>query len=339
MTTETKTEDNKSTLPVLITAKFVELKINTEVTKQKLSLADLEKRALEVVKNEDNLKVMADMLKDLKAIEDAAEAVHASVKKPYWDAGKACDNGKKLVLDQTARIRTMFKADYDKLLAAVAERKRLAALKEAQDKAILQGIEDNVINFSNRIIAAVSRKALTDVESLINLQKSPSMAKKYGEFHQKAIERYDAVLIPIIKDQKAKVEQLEGLNTKLLEAEANNDPDTMDLLNEKIDTISNEILQNHAVIQEAALNQDSFPITEATEVLPDFKVKRTNYSMEIADVEVALKKARDLLEISINKEAAKMVLEKLKTDKAFEGKDEVIVNGIKYIATRVREAL
>jgi len=128
------------------------------------------------------------------------------------------------------------------------------------------------------------------------------------------------VLIPIIKDQKTKVEQLEGLNVKLLEAEVNNDPDSMDLLNEKIDGISNEILQNHAVIQEAALNQDSFPITEAMEVLPDFKVKRTNYSMEIADVEVALKKARDLLEISINKEAAKVVLEELKKENAFEGK-------------------
>jgi len=74
----------------------------------------------------------------------------------------------------------MFKGDYDKLLAAVAERKRLAALKEAQDKAILQGIEDNVINFSNRIIAAITRKGLTDVESLINLQKSPSMPKNTG---------------------------------------------------------------------------------------------------------------------------------------------------------------
>lgn len=339
MNTEQQTEEKKPELPVLITDKLVELKINGELMKQKLNLPDLQKRALEVVKNEDNLKVMADLLADLKKVDDLADDTFTKVKAPYWAAGKACDAGKKLVLDQTARIRGMFKGDYDRLLKAVADKKKAADLKIVTDAAILKGIEDNVITFSNMVIAAIDRKGLTAVESRINLEKSPSMAKKYGEFHQKAIERYDSVLLPIIKDQKVKVEELERLNKQVLEAEANNDPDRMDALNEEIDAKSNEILQNHALIQEAALNQDSFSVVEGTEVLPDFKVKRTNYSIEIADVDVALKKVPGLLEITINKEACKPILESLKKDGAFDGKDEVIVCGIKYIATRVRGTL
>lgn len=331
--------DTKAPLPGVITPKLVELKINTAVVKHKLSLADLEKRALEIIKNEDHLKTMADLLKDLDKVEEVVEEVFKSEKKYYLDGGRACDAGKKLVLTQTTRIRGMFRNDYYRLLAAVAQRKRTADLKKAQDDAILKGIESNVINFSNRIVAAVTRKALTDVESLINLEKSSSRAKKYGEFHAKAIERYDAVLIPVIRDQKKKIEQLEKLNSQLLEAEAHNDPEKMEALDEQINNISNEILQNHAVVQDAALNQESFPIIEATEVLPEFKVKRTNYTMEIDDVEIALKKARDLLEFGINKEAAKEVLAKLREEGAFDDKDEVIVNGIKYIATKVREAL
>jgi hypothetical protein len=336
---EQKTEESKFELPVLMTAGLMQLKINTEVTKSKMTVADLEKRALAVIKNEDNLTVMRDLLADLKKVDDLAEKTHETVKKPYWDAGKACDAGKKLVLDQTARIRGMFKAEYDKLLAAIAERTRLQNLKTAQDAAILKGIEDNVIVFSNKIVAAITKKALSEVESLINLQKSPSMAKKYGEFHQQAISRYDSILLPIIRDQKKKVEELEKLNASLTAAEAANDPDKMDEIMVKVDEISNEILQNHAVVQEAALSQDSFPVVEAVEVLPEFKNKRTNFNYEIVDLDIALKKSRDLLEITINNKAAKLVKDQLVKDGAFEGKDEVIVDGIRYIATRVREAL
>lgn len=337
---EQKTEEPKADLPaVSMTPGLMQLKINTEVTKHKLTVADLEKRALAVIKNEDNLTVMRDLLADLKKVDDWAEKTHETVKKPYWDAGKACDAGKKLVLEQTARIRNMFQGDYNKLLSAIAERKRLADLKIAQDTAILQGIENNLIVFSNKIVGATTKKELSEVESLINLQKSPSMAKKYGEHHQYAIDRFDAVLIPIIKDQKKKVEQLEETNKQILAAEAANDPDKMEELIAKADIISNEMLQNHSIVQDAALNQEFFPILEATEVLPEFKTKRTNFTYEIADLDVAFKKSRELLEFTIDTKKAKIIKDKLLEEGLFEGKDEVIRDGIKYIATRVREAL
>lgn len=339
MNTEQKTEEVKSSLPSHITPQLIQLKVNVELVKRKITLSDLQNRALTFVKNRDNLKLAADFFKDTKAIRDVAEEIHKVEKKPYLDGGRVCDAGKKLVLDEADRLDGMIKPWYDKELSAIAVENRDKELKKAKDEAILKGIEDNVITFSNMVVAATTKKALLDVESRINLEKSPLREKKYGEFHAQAIARYDSILIPIIKDQKTKIEELEKLNTQLLEAEAHNDPEKMDELMAKVDEKSNEILQNNAVVQEAALNQESFPVIEATEVLPEFKTKRTNFSYEIADLEVALKKSRQLLEISIDSKAAKLVKDKLVEEGAFEGKDEVIRDGIKYIATRVREAL
>jgi hypothetical protein len=239
-----------------------------------------------------------------------------------------------MVLKLTDDIRRPLKAKYELLLAAIASRKRVAEEKRASDLAILKGIEDNVIDFSNKIVQAVTRKQLTDVESLINLEKSPSRAKKYGEFHEKAVQRYEEVLIPIIKDQKKKVEQIEALNKQVEQAEKDNDPEKMDALTEKIDDLSNEMLQNQATVQESALNQAPIELSQAEEVFPEIRTKRTNYSFEIVDVDTAFKKAKNLLEISLNKEAVKIVLNTLKETGAFDDKDEVVVNGIKYIATK-----
>lgn len=334
-------EEITSQLPALLTLtpEGVKLKINTEVTKHKLSLPDLEKRALKVVKNEDHLQEMKSILEDLKKIEGLAEKVHESTKKPYLDGGRACDAGRKLVFSEVERIRGMFNADYARLLKGINDRAIAAAAKKAKDAGIMKGIDDNLMLFSNKVVAATTKKALLVVESQINLEKSPSRAAKYGEFHAKAIERYDSVLLPIIKDQKAKLEEMEKLTGAIAEAEAANDPDKMDELIARQDIVSNEVLQNHSLVQEAALTQDFFPDIEATEILPGVKTKRTNYTMEIFDVEMALKKVPHLLDITVNKEAAKAVLAELKEKGAFEGKDIVIKDGIKYIATRTMEAL
>jgi len=332
-------EEQTTNQVVVMTPGLLRLKVNTELAKNKLTIPDLEARALAMVKNRDSLKAASDLRTDINKVRKIAKDIHATAKKPFLEGSRACDEGNRLVAGELDRIESMFGPWYDNELAAIDEEQRQQKLKKERDADIIQGIEANIINFSNRIVAATTKKALNDVESLINLEKSPSRANKYGEFHAQAIEQYDTVLIPIIKDQKIKVDELEKLTKQLLEAEAHNDPDRMDEIDAKINEKSNEILQNNALVEEAALNSESFPVATATEVLPEFKVKRTNYSFEIADLEVALKKSRELLDITVNNKAAREVLEKLKDEKAFEGKDEVVVNGIKYIATRVREAL
>lgn len=330
--------EQKSYMPVLMTPQLMELKINNEVAKSKLSIADLETRALSVVKNEDNLKVMALLLEDIDKIEDIAAETHKLTKKPYADGVKASDEGKKLVFENTERIRSMVKPDYDRLLAEVDTRKRIAAEKERQDKAIKKGIEDTVATLVKRIAEAGTGKELSDVERLINLEKSPSRIKKYGDFHPLLKKRFDEVLMPVIKSQKMKVLKLTALHGELEEAVSDSETEEIDKLKGSIRIISEEMRKNKAVAEDI-LSQEFFPVEEVEEVLPDIRTKRTDISFELADAAVALKKVPDLLEITLNNKAIRKVAAKMKKDGVFEGIDELIVDGIKYIVTRQREAL
>lgn len=331
----------KNELPVLITPQLMQLKITSELAVQKITIAEALNAESKIVLNEDHLPAMKSLLETLEKIDDAAAAVHKKVKEPYWDAGKACDTGKNLVLAQTSSIRGRIKPVYDRLLKNVADRKRKADVKALQDEQIKKIIETNLMEFSNGIVAAVSVKQILEVEARVNLEKSPSMAKKYGEFHGFAIERYDSVLAPILKDKKEALKKLRGLNVELQTAEDSNDPDKMDEIDSRINELSDGILQKNAEIGEAVLTGVPMITTVAQEVFPATKVVRTKFTMELVDVEVAIKKARTLLDISINKEAAKVVLQKLKDDGVFNGTDDIehVVDGIKYIATREREIL
>jgi hypothetical protein len=332
-------EENQPMLPAPITAGVAELKIKAELTKDKLTLPQLQDRALKIVLNRDNLPVMRDLSADIAKGRKNTEVIHETGKKPYLEGGRAWDAAKKVVFGEFDRIEGMYKSYYTKELAAIAEEDRLQKLEKAQEEAILAGIEENLITFSNMVIAAVTKKALLDVEARINLEKSPMREKKYGKHHARAIARYDTVLLPIIRDQKERVAEIEKLNEQIAQAEANNDPDKLDELIAKVDVQSNQMLQNNAIVQEAALNQQSFPVVEAREILPGVKTKRTNFSYEIFDVEMAFRKSRDLLEIGIDSKKAKLVKDRLVEEGHFEGKDIVIVDGIKYIATRTMEAL
>lgn len=332
---EAKIEETKSNVPGLMTPQLMELKINNKVAK---SIAELETRALTLVKNEDTIKDMAALLKDIDDMEDIASETHKTLKKPYLDAAKAADEGKKLVFENTERIRNMIKPDYDRILAIIDTRKRTAAQKELQDKAIKKGIEDTAATFIKRIVEAASRKELLDVERLINLEKSPLKVKKYGASHPIAIKRYDEVLMPLIKSQKIKVAKLKLLHGELEEAVSDSETEEADKLKGSIEVISEEMRQTQAVAGDI-LNQEFFPVEEVDEVLPDIRTKRTDISFELVDAAVALKKVPDMLTITLNNKALRKVAAKMKEAGAFEGKDFVVVDGIKYIVTRQREAL
>ncbi len=332
-------EENKVEAPALLTTAFVEMKVKSEIAKNKLSISDLEPRALEIVKNEDNLLAMAALLKDIDRGEEIALEIITGIKKPLLEASANCDAGKKLVFQEFERLRGMVKPDYEELLAGVDAKKQAAAKKAAADKAIKIGIEQTVTAFTQKIVTAANPKELSDVERRINLEKSSSREKKYGEFHTQAKVLYDEKLMPLIKSQKKRFTKLSLLHGQLEEAESDREMEEIDQLKEKIDVTSEEVKQIQAVAQDMLLNQDFFPVIEAEEVLPEIRVKRTDISFELADVAVALKKAPELLIIKLNNKAIRKVAAQLKKDRAFEGKDELIVDGIKYIVTRQREAL
>lgn len=319
----------QNNLPV-ITQETVLAKINIALTKKQLSVQKLQDEADALEFTEENIPVISAYLAKILAIEKSTDETHKEGKAPYLEGGRIWDNAKKIILEATSAIKTPVKAKFDKLCADLDRKKREAELEKQRQANILSGIENNVISFSAKIAACTSNEELLAVERLINLEKSSNNAAKYGEFHAQAIEKYDMVLKPILKDQKDKIQKQQELKKQIEEAEKNNDVEKLDELNEKIDAVTDEILQNQVKIQETAITNAPIEIIPmAEEVFADTKSRRI-YTIEIFDEKEALKKAKNLLEITINKDAANIVLKTLKDTDAFKDKSEIIVNGIKY---------
>jgi len=317
-------------LPAL-TQETVVARINIELTKKQLSVQKLQDEADALEYTEENIPIISAYLAKLAAIDKVTNDVHTEVKKPYLEAGRVCDAAKNSNLAITAAIRTTVSAKHSKLCAEVDRKKKEAAEAKAKQEAILRGIDTNVIEFSSKIASCTTNVELINVERLINLEKSESRAEKYGDFHLQAIAKYDEVLKPILKNQKEKIQQKEELEKKIKEAEKLDDVEKIDELSEQKEKIEEQIQDNAIKVQEAAINtapiEPSIPLAE--EVFADTKSRRS-YTIEIADEKEAIKKAKDLLEISINKDAANIILKTLKDTGAFKDKSEVILNGIKY---------
>lgn len=319
---------NSNGLPA-ITQDSAKQKLAIALTKATLSVQALQDEADGLTFNEDqeNLNAIAVFLGKTGKSEKVVEGEHKILKEPFLEGGRACDAAKKDMLAAISAIKTPVQARYNTLCDKIATDKKKAEQEKEAERVLLAGIESNVLSFSQKIANCSTRKELNDVERLINLEKSPSRATKYGNHHQKAIDRYDEVLLPILKDQKTKIEEKEKLEKEL---EKTDDPEKHDELKGKLEEKENEIIQNQVKVQEDALKQKPEDILEPEIILPEVKAKRTDIVPEIVDLNQAFKKCPELLNIELKVMDAKKLGKTLQEAGAFGDKEELIVNGIKY---------
>lgn len=317
---------------LIISPERVAQKLSIALTKLSLSSQSMQDEADSLVFNEDqdNLNCIAAFLLKTKKAEKAVEEEHKIIKEPHLAASRACDSAKKDVLGVISSISEPVRKKYSELCEAVDRKKREQEQKIENDKRILAGIEANVLTFSQEIAACFDKKALTDIERRINLEKSQTRASKYGDFHQKAISRFDEILIPILKDQKKKIDEREELQKQL---ENSNSAEKHDELVQKLEEKDNEILQNQVKIQENALKQEAIS-SEHEVIMPEVRAKRTEVVAEIVDVAIVFKKNPELLNIELKVLEAKKQGVFLRDSGAFGDKEELIVNGIKYSIKR-----
>lgn len=322
-------EENKNNLPI-VSVDTVKASINIELTKMGTSFQAIQTKADSFVFNEDNKDAISEFIALCKKMLKAIDEAHKVGKAPWKERADAWDAGKKAMVTMLNGILEPTDLKFQKLCKEIEDKKAAALKEEARRKAIKDGINANLIQFSAKIASCETTKELLSVESAINLEKSPSRKAKYMEFHDEAVEKYDEVLIPIIKAQKEKIKEREELDRQIKEAEDANNPAKIDELNEKKDEILNEIEQNKVDVQQGAIfTQDTFEITPVEEILPDTK-SRDNIKFEIVDLSVAAKKCPELLDVSIKFREAQKVAMTLKEAGTFKDKDEVIVNGIKF---------
>lgn len=313
---------------LIISPERVAQRLSIALTKLSLSSQSMQDEADSLVFNEDqeNLNRIAAFLVKAKKAEKAIEEEHKIIKEPHLAASRACDSAKKDVIGVISSISEPVRKKYTELCESVDRKKREQEQRIENEKRILAGIEANVLTFSQEIAGCFDKKSLTDIERKINLEKSPTRSSKYGDFHQKAIERFDEILIPILKDQKRKIDERDELQKQL---ESSNSAEKHDELMQKLEEKGNEILQNQVKIQETALNQASVE-TEHEVIMPEVKAKRTDVVAEIVDVSVVFKKNPELLNIELRVIEAKKQGAFLRDSGAFGDKEELIVNGIKY---------
>lgn len=302
-------------------------KMAIALTKQELVMQNLSDEGAAIVLNEDNLEIMAAFLKKVKTAEKAVDDEHERIKKPYWDSGKACDTAKKDLLGNLSSISSPVATAYKRICDEIDERKRQATLKIERDNQIKLGVESNIMDFSTKIAACNTRQQLTDVERLINLEKSPSRSQKYGDLHEFAIKTYDERLLPLLKDQKVKIDEKEELERRL---KAEQNPEKYDELQKKLDEKENEIIQNQVKVQEQALSQPIAPTVVAEEVFPDLKQSGGNMLCEIVDEKKVFTKHRELLNVELRVKDAQKLAYTLRDAGAFGENKELIIDGLKF---------
>lgn len=314
----------------LITVDAAKIQLSIALTKMNLLVQTLQTRADKLIIDDDpeHMEEVQVFLKDSKSALKIVDDSHKEIKKPFFEAGKACDAAKN---DLTGIIEGILKpvnVKYTAVCNEIDRKKQEAAQKKAKEEGIKTGVEANILDFATRIAGCKTKKDLTEVESIINLEKSPSRATKYGEWHEYAINRYNDTLLPIIKDQKVKVDEFEKLAAALAKE---NDPTKADELQTKIDAKENEIIQNQVKVQESALNQVTPASTnEVEEILPDLTKAGSNMEVEIVDLKLVFKKHPELLNIELKKIDTKKLGATLRDAGAFKGFDELVFDGIKF---------
>lgn len=316
----------------LITVDSAKTQMSVALTKVNLLVQTIATRASNLIFNEDqqNLDAISEFLSDVRAAKKSVEESHKEIKKPYFEAGKAVDTAKNEMISAIDTSAGDTGDRYNKIMAEIERKKQEAEAKRIKDAQIKSGIEANILDFSTKIAACVTRKDFTDVERLINLEKSPTRASKYGEWHEFAIERYNTSLLPILKDQKEKVDEYEKLEEERKKAEEANDPSKIDEIEAKMEEKQNEIVQNQVKVQEEALKSIIPPTEYAEVILPDVTKSGSNIVCEIVDEKIVYKKHRELLNVELKVSDAKKLATTLRDAGAFQGKDELIFDGMKF---------
>jgi polyhydroxyalkanoate synthesis regulator phasin len=321
------TEQNLQQLPTqaVVTAQF-----NVEFTKHGVSVQKIQDEINALEFTEENIPIISDLINKIKQANKVVDEKHKEGKAPYLEATRVWDNVKKSFLTINDGLLNQITPKYNALCQQVEQRRLEKEREKQRINAIKSGIESNILSFSTQIAQCQTNAQLISVERVINLEKSDSRKTKYMEFHLEAIEKYDSVLIPILKAQKDKIKERETIENSIKKAENENNAAKIDELTQKKEQVENEILQNQVNVQQGALETDiSFKVDVAEEVLPSVStVKRISF--EIVDASVAIKKCPELLTIEIKHREAQKLAMSLKDAGVFKDNEEVVVNGIKF---------
>ena len=306
-------------LPAAIVGKF-----NLSLTESKFqSLAD---EAGKLVFNEDNIDAIKEFLEKVRKVERSIEATHKEGKAIAWKECGDWDLGKNTFLKTVGDINQHPQIKYTELCNAVADRQKKQDEEKARKQRIKDGIETNAISFAKKIADCKTSKELTDIERVINLEKTRK--DKYEEFLEQATTRYTE-LNKLLAEQKVIVKELEENARKQEDAKKANDDEALLKLQQEQEKKEAQIEENKIVVQETAIAQSvNTAPEEAPEVIPTVKARRSVWKWEAVDLKETAKKMPDWTSVTIVESKVDDYL-KAKKAEGIEG-EEFVTAGIRF---------
>lgn len=325
-------ESKKSALPAIPENIPATIKSKFNITLTEVHFQELANEAHTLVFIADNVEKIKEFIKKGNEVEKAINKTHKEGKEPSLKICNDYDLAKRAFLVQKEFVFNSVEKRYSELCKKIEEETKKQKLEEDRKANIQLGIENNAVDFAKRISDCTTTKQLTYIESLINLEKSRK--EKYAEFLPDAITRFNE-LNAILKTQKENVRLLEKLEAERIAAEkAGNEQAIIDI-QEKQEAQAIKIEENKVEVQEKAIEQSMNYIPEARAVFTEVKARRTTWKYQMVNEKEVMKKAPELLIVSLNDDLVKATLKALKDNHILDGKTEYISNGIRYFEEKL----
>lgn len=309
-----------------LTLEVVKAEYNLELNK--LNYQEILQRAEDISFNKETLEKDYAPLKDLRAIIKKIDDLREEKKKPHLEAGRLVDAAAKDLSKPLQEVLDRKTKEYSKLAEEVRQEQEKVAREQDRVNGIRSAIDTFFLDASQAIAAAKTPQDIVAVEKLIGSHKANS--SRYAEFLPELIEKA-AALTPKIKDQKEAIRQLDELHRKEEEAKKTGDDATLLQVMEEKEVVQATIDEGKVTVQEEAINQaTNTPVYVGRSSFSAPKPRRTTWKIEIVDLELAIRKSRMLLDITLNPTKANESKKLLQDSGVFDGKTEHIVNGIRY---------
>lgn len=276
---------------------------------------------------EDNIEEVQGITKNVRSFLSLIEENRKAMKEPFIVQGRIIDDAHKEIALSISQALCNIQLRLDD----VAKRKQQKAEEERRERERLAKIDTDIDQFildsSVKIASATTMEQLIAIERLINLEKANK--SKYGIKLPILIERCNE-LNEKVKEQKELIKEREKIEKEKEEAQKAGDDEKLAELMGLEEYLDDKIAENTVLVQEMAASNISSSENTDEGSIDSPKARRTTWKAEIFDVKVVIKKSAEMLDISLNAEKVRQSIHTLKAAGVFAGKEEVIVNGIRY---------
>lgn len=275
----------------------------------------------------DNFEKAQDTIKSVNSFLNAIEEHRKQEKEPFLEQGRTIDKVHKEFAEPIAKERDVIQGKLNVIGKEIEREKQLEQQRINERKQRIDAMNNFILDYSLKIASATTNEQLLGYERLINLEKANK--SKYADQLPLLIEHCNE-LNAKLKEQKDLIKERDRIEEEKKKAEKAGDDEKLNELQQKEQEIQDKIYEKTVEVQETASNNAISSDIVSQDDTAGAKARRTTWKAEIQDENIAIKKAKDMLRIELDPEKVRNSINTLKAAGVFSGKEEVVINGIRY---------